>query len=74
MNHTFALSYDNSEVTLAGDTIALRITNACPVDNEWWTTTWLDNVAVDAVPIPEPASMALMLFGVVGLLAVRRRK
>ncbi|MCP4375940.1 MAG: PEP-CTERM sorting domain-containing protein [bacterium] len=67
----FSLSYNNGAQD-AGDEIALRITNATSSNVEWETTTWLDNVTVEAVP--EPATMSLLALGGLGVLARRRRR
>jgi PEP-CTERM motif len=62
------INYDNSLGTLAGDTIALRITGAGKV-NDFNNTAWVDNLTVNAVP--EPGSV---LLGGLGLLALLRRR
>ncbi len=68
----FNLSYDNTAGSLAGDSIAIRITSisADLAGNSWQRTAMVDNVAITAVP--EPATVLLGSLGLIGLLRRRR--
>jgi hypothetical protein len=64
------ITYDNTLGSLAGDTIALRISGAgSPNPNAFNNTAWVDNISVTAIPEPSAA-----LLGGLGLLAVLRRR
>lgn len=69
------LSYDNTQASLFGDTIALRITNTTAdlAGNAWQRTGMVDDFTVTAVP--EPSAYALFGAGSLAAIAfVRRRK
>ena len=69
-NKTFSLSYDNTDLGIVGNEIALRLTSN-GTDGDWADTHWVDNVSVNAVP--EPSSAALLGLGGIALI-LRRRK
>ena len=69
---TFCLTYDaDSLVGHVGESISIRLGTG---DNAHGTQIDFDNVSLTATLIPEPATIALLGFGAVGLLKCTRRK
>lgn len=68
---SFVLGYDNTALSVAGDTIAIRFTSMSSDlgTNAWQRTAIIDNVAITAVPEP-----AATLAGAIGLLGLLRRR
>lgn len=64
------LSYNNSNPTLIGHNIALRITNTSSVVTNWHCTGMVDNFVV--TPVPESSIALLGGLGLIGLLRRRR--
>jgi len=69
----FSISFNaddiiDNDTVFAGDSMAVRITLQ--------EQTYVDNVRIDASPVPEPSTMVLLTSGVLGLLADawRRRR
>ncbi|HXI99918.1 MAG TPA: PEP-CTERM sorting domain-containing protein [Micropepsaceae bacterium] len=58
------------DFTATGTSTVLAFINATPVGNNY---TGLDNVVLDAIAVPEPATLALFALGF-GVLVLRRRK
>ncbi|HEV2437304.1 MAG TPA: hypothetical protein VG077_15030 [Verrucomicrobiae bacterium] len=42
------------------------------INNNSGATPWLDNVSVDASPVPEPSALSFLAFGLIATLFVRR--
>lgn len=69
---TGVISYTATELDASGAAInGLRVQFTLHRENG---NNWSDNVQLSVTPIPEPASVALLLTGLLGLIVVRRRK
>ncbi len=74
---TATLAYDNTQASLLGDTIALRVMSmdADLGSVAWNRTGMVDDFSVNATAVPEPATYGLMGAGALASAAfVRRRK
>lgn len=74
---TAVLAYDNTQASLLGDTIALRVMSmdADLGSVAWNRTGMVDDFSVNATAVPEPATYGLMGAGALASAAfVRRRK
>lgn len=75
-NRIFNLNYDNTAVS-AGD-VLLRIArtdaDTTAAGNNYFSTAWLDNVAVNATAVPEPSTYGLLGAGSLAAVAMLRRR
>lgn len=66
---TFNLNFDNTQASLLGDSIGLRMTLSTSQDG-FNPSGWIDNVSVSAIPEPGTA----WLIGALGFLGLLRRR
>lgn len=70
----FSFSFFNTLDTLTFEFAGIGLQDNY-VDNQYFDESWgLDNVKVDIAPVPEPSTLLLLVGGLAGLLAYRRRE
>lgn len=75
-NRVFNLNYDNTAVSTGDVLLRIARTDADTTSggNNFFSTAWLDNVAVDATAIPEPATCGLLGAGSLAAATMLRRR